>query len=1794
MKKLFVLFIFYFSYYSIYAQTYHNEWINHDNTYFRVKVGKDGIYRIPNSVLTNSGLQNLDASGFKLYAKGKEVPIYISTNGVLNDGDYIEFYGKKNDGDFDTQLFQQADWQLTKELSLFNDTISYYLMWDNGAGTRFNEVTNDVSNPPAKESSFMHTVSKFYSNQHILGKSFKVAGVDQQYADFDEGEGFGSVQINNFSTLPPLNLSTPAKYDVVSTAKATLETKVVGRTNDVVINPDHRLIVKVNGSSYIDELFEGQSTQTFEQEVFLSDVNEVTTINFEVGEIPSASIDNQNIVYAKLTYPRHFDFTGASKFNFTLSSNEFTYLEITNFDGGDFPVLYDFTNNIRLIPELDNDTYKVVLPEGANTTQERVLYLVNEAQPANITTVNNLKAIDFIDYDLLVNNNVPSQGKYIIISHPSLEQGAVNYVDEYVNYRSSEAGGNYSVVKVNVEDLYDQFAWGIPKHSLAIQNFVNFAVDRWLDKPNYLFLLGKSVNYTSTRYNPFNYPKCLVPTFGAKASDQMLASRSSVEDYYPQLAVGRVSATNVAEVKAYLEKVVDYESNKGCSREDRTWTKEIAHVFSGFIEQQTEEYTGYLNNYKATVTDSSFGGCVNTYGQTGIGVIVDQPEFTEKMNEGFGLMTFVGHSSTGDTPWAFDFSSDPTDYTNYGRYPFMLAGSCFLGDIHNPNTSTTEDYVLIEDRGAIGYVASVSFGIPIFLDAIYDTMYYHFTHDMYGKPMGQIIQQSLQDTYVSPASNDITTTIFRGTKVSLQEFTLQGDPAVALAGSATKPEYIIENSGNYQDISVWADGEELPQPVTVDGVEQIEFRVAVSNMGKDTKENIVIRIDRTLPNNTTEVAAQQEFAAPACIDTFSLFVDVNAGTAAGGNVFTVVVDADNEVSEDCEDNNTASIPVDILTVACADVTPPTITNLLSSYCMGDTPVQLSADLTGGTFTIDNVPNTVFDPANLAIGTHDVQYTYTDPASGCEFSPTLVVEVLETPSAAFEVSSNIACLNEPIIVSITDFDANNVNNIDFDGGMATIVTSNTYSVVWNTGGSKTITFEVSNNSCSAMTNLNINLQEPLIAPIVSCQLSTDTSVTFSWTEVPGVDNYQILVDGILENVTLPSSANEYTFITTETVGIEVIAVDNGICENITSLIQVCEPGCEAINVEVRDANGTALQSTICLGDNPGRLAGVPGGGTFFLNGIEVDSVSIPNLAIGNYTIAYEVQIIDCIYASPEYEIEIAQSPNTDILGFDYFCQGSTLELEASGNHDFYEWSTGETTKSIVVDAVGEYEVIVTNGTGCTARDNITVYEAPEPNLEIAANGPTVLCNNEPITLVVLGCEAGSVLWLNSGSTDPTQVVIDPGTYSATCTDTLLCEWTVSIQVNQDDIVAPIILVNGTETTEICTGGTSILDAGEGYETYSWSTGETTQTIEVTEEGDYEVVVSSPAGCEINQSLTLEATLAVEQPTISATEEAICDGTPVTLDAGEGYVNYEWSDGQIGQIITVTSPADYTVIVEADNGCTTAANITIAPLSGNPIASFALTDTSTLCSGTGVSFVNNSENAATYTWTFTNDSSGVSFSVNDESPIINFPDAGTYTVNLVATSDCDNSNNEITEAAFVTVGKGGPTAEIIIDNADRTICPGDAVELEASAVGATNFEWLENGNSISTSAVITVTPNEETIYTLIATDELGCAAADTALIKMEELCDKLPNVITPNNDGFNDTWFIPEAQSNNEVSVQIFNRWGQRIFTVDGYDNSTGWDGTNDNGDEVAHGTYYFIIDLGTTDSKPLKGHITVIR
>lgn len=161
-------------------------------------------------------------------------------------------------------------------------------------------------------------------------------------------------------------------------------------------------------------------------------------------------------------------------------------------------------------------------------------------------------------------------------------------------------------------------------------------------------------------------------------------------------------------------------------------------------------------------------------------------------------------------------------------------------------------------------------------------------------------------------------------------------------------------------------------------------------------------------------------------------------------------------------------------------------------------------------------------------------------------------------------------------------------------------------------------------------------------------------------------------------------------------------------------------------------------------------------------------------------------------------------------------------------------------------------------------------------------------------------------------------------------------------------------------------------------------------------------------------------------------------------------------------------------------------------------------------------------------------------------------------------------------------------------------GDDVQIETGesttlqGLGPDDSKWSPpNGLSTTTSFSPTASPEETTTYFLTYISANGCTYIDDVIVVVYEPIT-VPNTITPNDDGFNDSWLIGRIDNYPSAEVKVFDRWGQQVFNVVGYTNARRWDGSH-KGKRLPSGTYFYSIDLKSGNKKSIfVGSITIIH
>ncbi len=288
---------------------------------------------------------------------------------------------------------------------------------------------------------------------------------------------------------------------------------------------------------------------------------------------------------------------------------------------------------------------------------------------------------------------------------------------------------------------------------------------------------------------------------------------------------------------------------------------------------------------------------------------------------------------------------------------------------------------------------------------------------------------------------------------------------------------------------------------------------------------------------------------------------------------------------------------------------------------------------------------------------------------------------------------------------------------------------------------------------------------------------------------------------------------------------------------------------------------------------------------------------------------DIYVDDFCYSTfPSFTINLGE----DIIA----CEGETVTLYAGSDLHNYVWNNGMAVgNSLNVNSSGSYFVQANDNAGNTFFDTIFVTFFPLPAVSLGNDFST--CSDWPINLSS-GTSGYNYLW-STGETTANIDIYSPGIY-----------W-ISVSnedcVSFDTVVVHNILEPYLQLPDeifICEGDKAILDIGNQFEWYSWSTGETTNSIVVDEAGLYSVLVWLE-DCPGKDSVEV---IEVLFPVIDLGEDKeLCGNNSLTINAGNPGCHYLWSTGETTQSIEVNSSNQIIWVEVEQSGCITNDYITI---------------------------------------------------------------------------------------------------------------------------------------------------------------------------------------------------------------------------------------------------------------------------
>ncbi len=693
---------------------------------YKVIITSTGMYHITASDLAAAGVDvsTIRPSTLGLSNKGKPIPIFVRNTGngkSVNDNSgfgvdaEIVFYAQRHSGEktyFDP----------------YTDENVYWLTWNGGPGLRMD--TKTVST----DSTDLYGPNNFYTRVHVEKdnqfRRFKNFGLDQgddieQFSDGIQFRGF------TISSLPDLPDDSWFWAQISATEIRNFPFTLAG-----VAGTGNKATMRV--------ILHGRSEGTHFTELWLNDDivlgrpgwSEATEYRFENQEISQSFLKNGRntlgtvipedhvldlvmINWFEIDYWRTFEANGnVLPFSITLLPDDLTgeinpnfRVVLKNFTNPNIEIYgVDGTRYVGLAPIEDEDNpgiYDVVFQStrigGVPRLQPDETHIPDTAiQYIAIANDKFLKPEKIIKDTLSDLRNQHNGADYIIITATELMRD----VQPLADFRSQQ-GMRTKVV--DVQDIYDEFNHGI-LNPYAIRDFLKYAYENWQPPaPTYVLLIGDANPIDKTSVVPTI--QIQVPGYGSSSSDhQFVTFRGN--DFFPEMFIGRVPATNSVDTRIFVERAIKYESTD----EIGPWHKRILmlagsdedfHIQTdALIEENrlTEKYETKLIYAAPSVGDDQLVG----EGSTPVG-----RQVIDGFNSGASLVNYVGHGAGGR--WAssrmMDLEDPQKNLTNISQLPFVISMTCFTGEFDSKTGCLAEEFLRSENGGAIGVIGGTSIGL---------------------------------------------------------------------------------------------------------------------------------------------------------------------------------------------------------------------------------------------------------------------------------------------------------------------------------------------------------------------------------------------------------------------------------------------------------------------------------------------------------------------------------------------------------------------------------------------------------------------------------------------------------------------------------------------------------------------------------------------------------------------------------------------------------------------------------------------------------------------------------------------------------------------------------------------------------------------------------------------------------------------------------------------------------------------------------------------------------------------------
>lgn len=847
------------------------EWIDFNQSYFKIEIIKSDFYRVTQAELTTAGfpISTVPASRLQLFRRGVEVAINVDANpdGTVN---YFEFYGEEISGAEDASLYDPGD-QPHSLYNLFSDTAAYFLTYKLGAetGKRIAFSSDQDASGLTAEPFHFQEETLLYTSDYVSGIRFGTKAAFS-LSKYDHGEGWTGSQQGK---------------GVFSDHDFVLDNLVAGQslTCDFVLSGRNSLghNAAISAGANATNLSSIGSTQ-FNGWGSLGDSFSIPEASIGAGgeltirvltEGFEGATDFLSVAYMQVKYAQDFIVNSGENKTFILDNPAGTkaFLQISSTNPSEVSI-YDV-----------NDPKALQRIATANFSDRLDVVIPNPSASHRVLAVTNLASVPSIQQVSLAEPNLAGNN-YLIITHPTLRLSG-DPVSDFKDYRESSVGGSHSIHISEIQDLYNLFSYGDPSPQ-GIRSFIQYAAIQ--TSVEYIFLVGKGFTPDNNYYRG-DQSTLNIPTFGLPGSDLMFTLGINADASAPGIPIGRLNAFQPQDITNYLNKVIEMESTPF----DNLWRKDFLQLSGGNTQNELSQFASNIQHFSTILEKDFIGGrAFNTGKETG--EAVEFVDVTGRVNEGVGYITFFGHSGGGGTDIEIGFVSDQQyGFANKGKYPVFLVNGCKAGEIFGDRFTFGEDWLTTPDLGAVGFIAHADFATASTLRR-WSNLFYElsFADDTFiGESVGNIMIEVSQRYLAQNGSSNSSLT-------QVQQMLYEGDPAYRIFG-ADEPDYQIDETSLFAEAII---GSEI-----LASQDSFKINIVVKNFGRSVLDSLQVQIDRTLSDGTL-ISYFDKFERPLRLDTLEFFLSNDpTQNNTGQNLFSVHLDPLGDTPELDKTNNTASI-----------------------------------------------------------------------------------------------------------------------------------------------------------------------------------------------------------------------------------------------------------------------------------------------------------------------------------------------------------------------------------------------------------------------------------------------------------------------------------------------------------------------------------------------------------------------------------------------------------------------------------------------------------------------------------------------------------------------------------------------------------------------------------------------------------------------------------------------------------------------------------------------------------------------